>query len=90
MELIYLVQQSTSRVNNGEKSENNPGVIKMIQYCQKRKNEENNFRRRKGGNSNGTCNTSSMSTKITQTDIAEFHTSQPDENSIPVQVQMPY
>ena len=29
-----------------------------------------------------------MNTDITQADIAEFHTSQPDDNSISAQVQM--
>ena len=30
-----------------------------------------------------------MNTEITQTDIASFHTSRPDDNIIPAQFQMP-
>ena len=37
---------------------------------------------------NGTRNTSNMSTDITQADIAEFRTSQPDDVSIFDQVQI--
>ena len=72
-----------------EKNHNNPGVLKMIQDCPRRKKKAEDRKRRKGANSNVTRNTSSMNTDITQEAITAFHTSKPDKNSITTQVQMP-
>ena len=71
-----------------EKNQNNPGVLKMIQECPRRKKKAEDRKRRKGANSNVTCNTSSMNTDITQEAIVAFHTSHPQENNITAQVQM--
>ena len=71
------------------KNRNIPGVLKIIQNCPKCKKEAADQKRRKCGNINITHNISSTNYGITQTAIAEFHTSQVGENSIPVQVQIP-
>ena len=42
----------------------------------------------KGGNSDLNNNTSNMNTDTNQAAIVEFHTSQPDDNIIPVQVKI--
>ena len=67
---------------------NNPGVLKMTQYCSRRKDKAEYLKRRKGGKWNGNLNDSNMDTEISHTDITALHTSQTDDNSIPSQVQM--
>ena len=61
----------------------------MIQDCTRCKKKAGDCKRRKGGNRNGTRNISNTNTNITQADIAEFHTSQPDDDRITDQVQIP-
>ena len=71
-----------------EKNHNNPGILKLIQYCPRRKNKEEYCKRSKIRNMNVTPNTSNINTDITKADIAEFHTYQTDDNRISAQVQM--
>ena len=70
------------------KMRKNPNVLKIIQDFTIRTNKEEDNKRRKYGNKNGTHNNSKMNTNITQAAIAELKTSQTDDNSIPTQVQM--
>ena len=60
----------------------------MIQDCPINKKKEEDCKRRKGGNTNGTRINSNMNTDITQAAIVAFHTSQTNDNSIPSRVQM--
>ena len=72
-----------------ENIRNIPGVLKMIQDCPIRKKKAEDHKRRKGKNSNGNHNTSNINIKVMQAAIAESHTYQPNDNRIPVQVQIP-
>ena len=66
----------------------NPGVLKIIQHCQKLRKKAWDRKRKKVGYRNKNQNTSDMNTYTTQATITSFHTSQPDDNIITVQVKM--
>ena len=69
---------------------NNTGVLKMIQDCPRCKKREEDRKRRKVGNRDGTINTPNINTDITQSAIVAFHASQSVDNIIPGQVQIPH
>ena len=62
----------------------------MIHDCPRRNQKAEDSNRSKIGNMNGTYNTSNMYTDITRADITSIHTSQTNDNSITIQVQMPH
>ena len=69
MALTSLIQQGSSRVGN-KIFKNIPGVIKLIQDWLECKMKSEYCKRSKGGNMNGTCNTSKINIEITQSAIA--------------------
>ena len=71
------------------KTINNPGVLKLIQGFPRHKKKSDYHNRGKFKNRNRTHYTSNTNTDITQTAINYFHTSRPNYNSIPTQVQIP-